>query len=286
MKLCGHTMGTPNYDLAGALELFAGFGLQGIEIRLDDNGLLRSADLDDPDALDRADRLACQHGLQYACLTPYYRDFATDDEAEASLAGLQRVSHAAARLRCPLARVLSGVWPAGDRSHEYVWSRTVAGLQRAAQIAGESGITLAVENHIGTLTMTAEDTVRFVEAVASPHLGIIYDPYFVYLAAVTQGQDGREALSAATLLQAPYIRHVHVKDMAPAPDPARDRKTCLLGEGELPWGELIGDLASQGYAGFLSDEYEKHWRPELPDAAIAMKRHAERLRAWIAAAGA
>jgi sugar phosphate isomerase/epimerase len=280
MKLCGHTMGTPNYDLAGAIGLFADLGLEGLEVRLAEDGLLRPSDLEDEAILAQAATLAEQHGLVYACLTPYYQDFATDGAAAASLAGLARVCRAAARLDRPHVRVLSGGWPAGDLPHDCVWQRTREGLQTAAAAAGELGVTLALENHIGTLTMAAEDTVRFVEEVGSPHLDIIYDPYFVYLAAVTAGRDGRRALSEATALQAPYVRHVHVKDMTPT----LPRQTCLVGEGELPWPELIGDLAARGYRGFLSDEYEKHWRPELPDASIAMRLHAHRLGSWIAAA--
>jgi len=38
MKLCGHTMGTPDKDIFEAISFFAELGLDGIEVRCADNG--------------------------------------------------------------------------------------------------------------------------------------------------------------------------------------------------------------------------------------------------------
>ncbi len=39
---------------------------------------------------------------------------------------------------------------------------------------------------------------------------------------------------------------------------------------------------SIGYDGYISDEYEKFWKPDLPEPEVGMKRNAEVLRRCLA----
>jgi len=150
-----------------------------------------------------------------------------------------------------------------------VFEKTAAGLRLAADLAADHGVRLAVETHRGQLAFSAAETVEFVEAVNHPALGVLWDHYWVHVAGQ---EDAQEALE----LLAPHLVHVHAKNIRFHEDGSHE--TVLLDEGELDWCEIVAGLASVGYDGYISDEYEKFWKPDLPEPEVGMKRNAEVLR--------
>ena len=95
-----------------------------------------------------------------------------------------------------------------------------------------------------------------------------------YANAYDFGPHGREAVR----LVAPHLKHVHMKDHLVAADGSFE--TVDFGAGNVGWPEVLGELVAVGYAGYVSDEYERCWHPELPPAEVAMKQHIDWLRAW------
>jgi L-ribulose-5-phosphate 3-epimerase len=267
MKLCGHTMGMPDKDIFAAIEFCAQIGLEGIEIRCAADGHL------DPEAIEPFDveligEAAHRAGVAIVCLTPYYKDYATPEATAATLEGIRKTCRIAQQLNCPLVRATGGVWPVAGADPKVIRADTAIGLQQAAAIALEHGVNLALENHSGTLTQTAEDTVAMVLQVARPNFGILMDHYWVVAA-------GKEDPLAAVRLQAPHVLHCHVKNLVRV-----DGKPLanFLDEGEIDWLPVLRILQEHGYDGYLSDEYEKFWRPELPEPEEGMARNARFLR--------
>lgn len=70
---------------------------------------------------------------------------------------------------------------------------------------------------------------------------------------------------------APYIRHVHFKDI-------RGDAHVLPGEGELPLREIAEMMAKGGYDGYFSLEWEKKWHPELAPLEEALEKYTELLQ--------
>ncbi len=62
-----------------------------------------------------------------------------------------------------------------------------------------------------------------------------------------------------------YVRHVHVNDATRTKD---GTKYCLLGEGEIPFEEVMLALKSVNYDGFLSLVWDPAWCEELDDIEI------------------
>ncbi|MFW5729510.1 MAG: hypothetical protein ACOCYG_07585 [Spirochaetota bacterium] len=96
MKLAGHTMGMPEMDIFEAISFCAEIGLDGIEVRCAENGQMHLESLDG-DEIKRIRDHAQQEGVEFACLTPYYRHFVTDLEKQAA-APAQPLPLPAARL--------------------------------------------------------------------------------------------------------------------------------------------------------------------------------------------
>ena len=267
MKLCGHTMGTPGYDVFESANLFAELGLQGMEIRCAVDGHLSLEAVGEADARAVADH-ARGKGIDIACLTPYYKDFGTDESTIQTLAGLETAVRAASWMDCGLVRALAGIWPVERRERGDILARTVDGLRWAGDVAAEHGVCLAVENHIGTLAMSAEETAEFIERVNHPAVGVLLDYYWN---AVAGDKSPREVIS----LLGGSILHCHVKNLVWVNG---KHTTVLLEDGIIDWAEVLRELHRSGFQGYLSDEYEKYWKPEFPGPEVGMRANAAYLR--------
>jgi sugar phosphate isomerase/epimerase len=168
-----------------------------------------------------------------------------------------------------------------------LWARLVASLRRLGPIALDHGVVLCIENHFGTMTVSAADTLALVEEVDSPGVGILYDQANL---AFTH----REPYDEAIRLQAPWIRHVHVKDLefihpdrilktnqvASIDKSERIHASRMIGDGILDWKAIVEALRAVGYDGSYSLEYEYRWNPEdLPAPEVGFPESARRLRA-------
>jgi sugar phosphate isomerase/epimerase len=64
-------------------------------------------------------------------------------------------------------------------------------------------------------------------------------------------------------------------------------RSKVVGEGLLPWAQILARLVSLGYDGALSLEYEYRWHPQdLPEPAIGFAASAAEVRRlWALAQG-
>lgn len=275
MKFAGHTMGTPGKSLEEAMRLFSDIGFTGIELRSAPDGVLDTEMFSLSEA-PNVRTMASTFGLEIVCLTPYFRDFIHDGKREHELASMRRVIDIAQAIECPNVRVYGGLLPKDPEDYAYYWDRTVSGIREIGRYAATRGITLCIETHGGSLTMAVADTVRMVEEIDLPNVGILFDYPWVSLA-------GKEGPREAVEMAAPYIKHVHVKDWTVSEDGLT--RTTLLGEGDLDWVTVLTALKDAGYTGYLSDEYEKYWKEYLPEPEIGMKHDLKTLRTWVGSLG-
>jgi sugar phosphate isomerase/epimerase len=292
-------MGTPAMTVPQALHLFSDLGLDAAEIVWQDDYLSAIPEAASDDDLREVRSLATDLGLEISCLTPYMTAINSLDEAERArdMARFERCIQAAEILSCPNIRVYGGRYLPGDEGREEKWARLVESLQILGPRAAQSGVTLCVENHFNTMTVTAADTAALMRAVDAPGVGVLYDQVNL---AFTHNEPYEQAIP----LQRPWIRYVHVKDLVfinpdlpfNAADVARvvpEERTVrsrVVGEGIMDWPAILADLRAGGYDGYLSMEYEYRWHPQdLPPPEEGFRRGAEYLRsvlAGLSAAGA
>lgn len=287
-------MGTPMLSVPDALRLFSAIGLDGAEIVWQDDFLSAIPENGSDKLLREVSHLAAGLSIDIVCLTPYMTGMNSLDPAERAR-DIERLIHCirdAERLNCPFIRVYAGRYMPGDAQRDEQWRYLVESLGIVGEEAAQSGVTLCVENHFSTMTVTAVETAALMEAVDHPAVGILYDQ-------VNLTFTHSEPFTEAIALQRPWIRHVHVKDLVfTDPDRAfranavarvsaeeRTVRSRVVGEGITDWPSILGDLHEGGYDGYLSMEYEYRWHPQdLPPPEEGFRRGAAYLRKLLNAA--
>lgn len=287
--IAGHTLGTPNQTVPEAMRLFAAAGLDAAELIWVDDYRSGIPETGNEALLAELRGLSAELGLPIIGLTPYMSGINSLDEAtrQRDLDRFRRCISDAASLGASIVRVYAGEYtPDRIAEHEPLWARLVDSLLTLAPAAQDDGVTLAVENHFSTMTMTAAETVQLVRDVDHPSVGILYDQANLTF---THSESYPQALA----LQAGCIRHVHAKDLvfvdrdrpfsasavANVTGEERAVRSRALGDGELDWRGILTGLTATGYEGTISLEYEYRWHPQdLPEPLEGFRRGAETLR--------
>lgn len=288
MKIAGHTMGTPEYTVNEAIELFHRIGADGAEIVVQ-NGYRSGIPYDcDEKALSAVKHCAEENGILISCLTPYNSYFNSLDEKvrQAEIACIRKVMDDCQYLDAHYIRIYGGNLLAGDTQNlEARREKLIESLRYLGDLAVQKNVILVVENHFNTMAVSAKDSAALIRDIAHPAVRILYDQANLTFT-------GNEGYEEAISLQQQYVSYMHVKDLifledkafvssdVSHPDEAeRNVRTRIVGEGILEWPAILKSVKEHGYDGWLSLEYERRWHPDdIPDASIGMKKSIEYLR--------
>lgn len=288
MKIAGHTMGTPEYTVNEAIELFRRIGADGAEIVVQD-GYRSGIPCDcDEKCLSEVKHCAAENGIEISCLTPYNSYFNSLDEEvrQAEIGSIRKVIDYCRYLEAHYIRIYGGNLLAGDTKNlEERKEKLIESLRYLGNLAVQKDVILVVENHFNTMAVSAKDSAALVREIAHPSVRILYDQANLTFT-------GNEGYEQAIALQQQYVSYMHVKDLVflegkafvssdvSHPDESeRNVRTRIVGEGVLEWPAILKSVQEHGYDGWLSLEYERRWHPDdIPDAAIGMKQSIEYLR--------
>ena len=287
MIIAGHTLGTPGRTLSEALHLFKGAGLDAAEVIYQDD-YPAAIQPSDPNSAQRAAATADAEGIPIVALTPYTTSINSPDASswQEGIDEFRDCIEAAHRVGAARVRVYAGAWHPGNTDHGAHWAQLQKALVTLAPEAQDAGVTLCVENHFGTMTQTAADTARLVREIDSAAVRVLYDQ-----ANLTFTHD--ETWQDAFAVQGDLIGHVHVKDLVfkdphaafRATDTARVKaeeravRSRVVGDGVIPWPDILERLVQSGYDDVLTLEYEYRWHPQdLPDPAIGFADSAGYIR--------
>lgn len=288
-QIAGHTMGTPEYTVEQALTLFRDIGLDGAELVVQDGYRCAIPQQAEQHELEKIRNTADRLGLKIIALTPYYSRF-NDLESgvrEAEIRGIRRVIEYAGVLGAKYIRIYAGNYAQTDTDPDgRKRACLVDSMRRLGEEAQRAGVTLVMENHFNTMTVSAADSISVAQEINHPAVGILYDQANLTFT-------GNEPWERALELQFAEIRYTHVKDLvfrgenteftssdvSHPKEEERNVTTKIVGEGVIPWPAILQALKDRGYEGWLSLEYERRWHPQdIPDARIGMKRSADYLR--------
>lgn len=289
--LIGHTMGTPEWSLPDALKLFSHLGLEGAEV-IWQRGYACGLDPDiDASKLRDIALYARDLGVPVVALTPYEDRFNSLDDRtrEDAISAYTRALAAAERLGCRWIRLYGGRYLTGEGQRDIRWNKLVESLRILGDRARDHGTIICVETHFNTMADTAENTASLIHAVDHAHVRVLYDQANLAFIGAEEWPQAMKRLSG-------LIAYVHVKDfvftrtdrqfaasdVSHVEDEARIVRSRIVGEGILPWRDILRALDEIGYDGCLSLEYERRWHPQdLSPADEGMARSVERIRRWL-----
>ncbi|MGE5194986.1 MAG: sugar phosphate isomerase/epimerase family protein [Deltaproteobacteria bacterium] len=240
-------------DLFDFANLAADLGLDAIE----PTAYYFPADLDN-DYLHRLKRHAFLLGLDISG-TAIMNDFCVPpgDEADREMAHVRTWIDRAAELTAPVMRIMSGNWIQGTPDEE-LEQRVIGRIHSLLPYAAEKGVMLALENHGGGVTVTAEQLVRIVRKVKGGNFGVNLDTGNFH------GEDPYAEVAAT----APFAVNVQVKT-----EIRRKGKTKEPADLE----KVIGILREARYSGYVVLEYTAD-----EDPRTAVPRCIKQLRSLIA----
>jgi sugar phosphate isomerase/epimerase len=269
MKFAYSTLACPGRRLEEALELGAGAGYEGVELRLIDGELI-DAQMSAQDRR-RVASACARAGLPIVAVDSSIRVAAAEDPGE-TLAEIGAFVDLAAEWGAPAVRVFGGELPGEPAARRERLAAAAGLLEKASDRAGRAGVRLGVETHDSFL---ASATVAGLLAlVPSPWAGAVWDSHHPCRAGESAAQVYANIGSRLCLAQ--------VKDAVRTGTGPGDWRLVLLGEGDVPVREMLGLLFGGGYDGWVSVEWEKRWHPEIEEPEIALPQHLRLLRSWAA----
>jgi inosose dehydratase len=233
----------PQVPIDDALAAIARLGYEGVELTVLPNYTTALERLDAAERR-RIRGLLDDHGLELPAIAAHTSLLAEEPEAHATnMARLKAAAELATewgREHPPALNTTSG----GRRD---TWEQNAARLLdrvgELAAYAGQRGVTLAIEPHVGAALDSPEKTLRLLKAVGSPFLKVNFD--VSHFEAV--GLPTAETVAAL----APHSVHTHVKDTRGF---YPDHEFLIPGEGDFDYPSFLRALRAAGYDGYITVE--------------------------------
>jgi len=241
------------YDIAQRL------GFDGIELGVGER--YEETQLWDKTGRCRLLGLSRQYGIATSslCLHSYWHySFADPDPSVRRRA--RRIAEEAAQFAAELGanHILIPLTCPQNVDKETALARWLEGIGSCAQAAETAGVFFCLENVGKSFADAPEQIIEIVDTIHSPAVKVYYDPGN----AVSSGFDPVQGVA----LYGQRIGQIHVKE----------RGGKYLGEGRVPWREIIAALRQVGYDGWLILETNP---TEDPEAAAA--RNLRSLRGFL-----
>lgn len=254
------TLGCPDWPLERILRAASEYGYDAIELR----GLEAEMDLPLAPPFAPANRAETRRriddtGISICCVS------SSGVVEKANVDHVRAHAELARDLGCPAVRVFGGGLAKGIPHNDAV-ARAAETLRLFGDAAQAAGVYLVLETH--DAFSTGAQVAELLTATQHPAVFSLWDLHHPY----RQG----EPTETTHQYLASTLRHVHVKDGV------GDTYT-LMGDGDVPLTSLLDRILDGGYAGPLSLEWEKRWKPEIADPEIAFPQYARALRAYLAA---
>jgi sugar phosphate isomerase/epimerase len=170
-------------------------------------------------------------------------DFTVSEKMDEQIASVRQRIAIAGKLKAKILIMFAG-WH--KRTDDAVYQQISSGLTEVCKIAGDNGMTVALENH-GGVTATIEQCNRILGGVQADNIGLNYDPanFLMY------EQDPLEALQK----MAYPIVFTHFKSLKI--NAAGKKEYCRVKDGVIEYRPILKKLSKMGYDGFYGLEYEK-----------------------------
>ena len=269
MKISFTTLGCPDWSFEKILSEAKRMGYNGIEVR-GIEGEMRAEKMPQffPENAEKTKAMIKEHGLVLSGFGTSV-NFHDDDNYENALEEGRQAIDVCVRMGIPRIRVFGDKIPSEDVKAHTI-DNVAKGLRILCEYARGKGVDVLLEIH-GDFK-SAEVVLPVIEKVKDcPEFGILWD--VMNNVGVFDG-GWRKFYEAIK----PWVRHTHFKDGKPKNGSI---EYALIGEGDVPIGEICTELKKNGYTGWYSLEWEKKWHPELEEPEIAFPAFMELIKKFV-----
>jgi sugar phosphate isomerase/epimerase len=152
------------------------------------------------------------------------------------------------------------IGPGGKTGVEADFLKQTDVIGRMAERAHTGGITLCVKAHVGAAIHDTPTTLRALERIPSPGLGVDMDPSHIWRAG--------ERPEAALPRVLDRVRHIHIRDCrGKGPSPGTPAEQAC-GRGDIDLEAYCAVLVRGGYRGPMSLEIIGARELSLPEVSI------------------
>lgn len=263
MKFSVFTLAFPGLDAEDAVSASAKIGFDGVDIRTREDGHIYI----DTTKQYRRQLLDLAKSLNIGFFGVYSYLGAGMASPENKLARkeieeMKRHIDLAIDLEATHVRIFDG----GRNRTEDSIKRFIERCRIACHAAEDKGILIGIETH-GTLAWDGDCCKRIIEEVGSENLKIVFDFANMYHSDLDPVVEAKKI--------GDNILSVQFKDFIISNN---EMRLVLLGKGEVPISKTINYLKEIKFDGYLVDEYEKWWHPDLPDPLTGLQYDLEYLR--------
>ena len=236
------------------------YGFAGIEL----TDLANTGFADKGGAFDKYNSTATSKKLYEAGISLPCMDSSCDissDDTDKMIKELEFCVDVAKTMKIPYIRVYA-------RDALVSVDKVVSNMKTLLPIAEQEGIVLLVET-MGFFANT--DNLReLLGSFACDSVGALWDVYHTCIIAGEKAEKCIQNLGAS-------VKHVHIKDAYKDGDRV---EYTLMGEGNLPFNEVMNALRSVNYDGFMSLEWDPSWMDEIGEPEIIFPQFAEYLKSF------
>ena len=258
MKLAFSTLGCPNWELVQIIETARRLGYNGVELRALGGSLdLLGRPEFSPMEIANTRSYVEDHDIEICCVDTSCTFHSTDRTERLAQVNLA-IAHSelAGALGAPLIRVFPDKIQPGvdrDQTREYI----VDCLRQIAE-SMPTEVRLGLETH-GDFAR-AEDSADIIIKTNHPKVKVIWD--------VANSVAAGDSIDEAARIVEPYLVHVHLRDARPVG--SEHWLPVLAGRGNVSFAETLASLQKLNYDGYISFEWEKHWRTEIEEPDVAL----------------
>ena len=248
MKLSFSTKGWHNSSFDDFCDIAKDLKFSGIELHNIHNRLFTDKDGAFHDHIaPKTLRKLYEMKLQIPCIDTIC-NLADKNTKSQSIEEINACIEIAKNLHIPYVRVKAY----GEENYDLVYEI----IAEVLPICEQDNIVILIETS-GIFCDTAK-LCDMLDSFACDNLAALWDMYSPYFVANEEPETTIKNLGA-------YIKHVHIKD---AVKTEKGTEFCILGEGEIPIGEMMLGLRSVNFDGFISLEWVPDWCEELDDMEI------------------
>lgn len=273
MRYAFSTLACPEWSWEQAIAAATSLAYQGIEWRLIDGSLV-TADFPLETCRIISARMRSERLESVALDTSIQLAVPAGEQRTRMIAEAHGTMERAYALGAHMLRVFIGEYPPGT-SDATALQWVAEGLDAFIGRARELGVTIALEVHAfkgrgKNVNGTGDSSLcrQAVQNTGGRGIGILWDVGNPY----EEGETFEETWAQVR----DNLLYLHVKDAQRLPD--GHWKYVLNGEGEIPLGSIVRLLHGNGFAGWLSYEWEKKWHPELAGPEVALPHYISSMR--------